>query len=154
MIYWSYFTRWVLLEFPISQFYGLRSCAMCAMCGCVHIDCICRLARHRSKWQQQQLRVPNSEMLFHRYIRRIFCNVLFYIKILQNGLPSPENPYVFNGDFVDRGKKSLEVLLLLLACLLVFPGGIYLNRGNHEDTVMNARYTHTHTQIDFIILHF
>lgn len=60
--------------------------------------------------------------------------------LLQNGLPSPENPYIFNGDFVDRGKKSLEVFLLLLACLLAFPGGIFLNRGNHEDTVMNARY--------------
>lgn len=41
---------------------------------------------------------------------------------------------------MDRGKKSLEVFLLLLACLLAFPGGIFLNRGNHEDTVMNARY--------------
>lgn len=47
---------------------------------------------------------------------------------------------MFNGDFVDRGKKGLEVLLLLVSCLLVFPGGVFLNRGNHEDTVMNARY--------------
>lgn len=58
----------------------------------------------------------------------------------QNGLPSPENPYVFNGDFVDRGKKGLEVFLLLLCTFLVFPGGVFLNRGNHEDTVMNVRY--------------
>jgi len=59
--------------------------------------------------------------------------------MLQNGLPCAENPYVFNGDFVDRGKRSMEVLLLLCALLIVFPGAVFLNRGNHEDRAINVR---------------
>jgi serine/threonine-protein phosphatase 5 len=40
-----------------------------------------------------------------------------------NGLPSEDNPYLFNGDFVDRGSFSLEVILTLFAFKCMSPSG-------------------------------
>lgn len=57
-----------------------------------------------------------------------------------NGLPSEENPYLFNGDFVDRGSFSLEVILTLFALKCMCPSAIYLSRGNHESKSMNKIY--------------
>lgn len=57
-----------------------------------------------------------------------------------NGYPSPTNPYLFNGDFVDRGSFSVEVILTMMAWNLLYPGSFFLNRGNHESTQMNTLY--------------
>ncbi|XP_059663315.1 serine/threonine-protein phosphatase 5-like isoform X2 [Cornus florida] len=57
-----------------------------------------------------------------------------------NGLPSEENPYLFNGDFVDRGSFSVEVILTLFAFKCMSPSAIYLSRGNHESKSMNKIY--------------
>ncbi|XP_077226948.1 serine/threonine-protein phosphatase 5-like [Tasmannia lanceolata] len=57
-----------------------------------------------------------------------------------NGLPSEENPYLFNGDFVDRGSFSLEVILTLFAFKCMSSSAIYLSRGNHESKNMNKIY--------------
>jgi len=43
----------------------------------------------------------------------------------------PQPLYVFNGDFVDRGDYSCEVLILILLLKLCWPEHVLLNRGNH-----------------------
>lgn len=50
-----------------------------------------------------------------------------------NGLPSPSNQYLFNGDLVDRGWWGTEILLTLLSLKAAFPDSVHINAGNHED---------------------
>lgn len=54
-------------------------------------------------------------------------------------MPDVTNPYVFNGDFVDRGRKSVETLLTILCLMLVRPTSVFINRGNHEDLYVNCQ---------------
>lgn len=56
------------------------------------------------------------------------------------GEPSESNIILFNGDFVDRGSNSCEVIAVLFALYAAFPGCVYLNRGNHEDTFICQNY--------------
>lgn len=57
-----------------------------------------------------------------------------------NGLPSEENPYLFNGDFVDRGSFSVECIFTLFGFKLLYPNSFFMSRGNHESENMNKMY--------------
>jgi serine/threonine-protein phosphatase 5 len=49
-----------------------------------------------------------------------------------NGFPSKNNVYIFNGDIMDRGKSSVQVLTALLLFKLHCPQCVHITRGNHE----------------------
>ena len=52
----------------------------------------------------------------------------------------PKSKFLFLGDYVDRGKQSLECLLLLLCLKIRYPSNIFLLRGNHESEALNKIY--------------
>ena len=55
------------------------------------------------------------------------------------GLP-PRYNYLFLGDYVDRGKQSLETICLLLSYKIKYPNNFFLLRGNHECASINRIY--------------
>ncbi|XP_062084843.1 serine/threonine-protein phosphatase PP1 [Humulus lupulus] len=62
------------------------------------------------------------------------------LRLFEYGGYPPAANYLFLGDYVDRGKQSLETICLLLAYKIRYPDKIFLLRGNHEDAKINRIY--------------
>lgn len=68
-----------------------------------------------------------------------YCELMTVLSLC--GMPrAGSNMLLFNGDFVDRGPRSVEVMLALLAMLISQPSAVALNRGNHEFPAMSRHY--------------
>ncbi|KAE8622538.1 hypothetical protein XENTR_v10005279 [Xenopus tropicalis] len=117
----------------------------------LHARYVLQLFHETKKFLKQ---LPNIVHLSTSYSKEItICGDLhgklddLLLIFYKNGLPSTENHYLFNGDLVDRGKNSIEILVLLFTFLLMYPNNVHINRGNHEDPIMNLRYGFTNEVI-------
>ncbi|GMI57484.1 hypothetical protein ScalyP_jg10520 [Parmales sp. scaly parma] len=62
------------------------------------------------------------------------------LRLFEYGGFPPEANYIFLGDYVDRGKQSLETICLLLAYKIKYPENFFILRGNHECASINRIY--------------
>jgi len=62
------------------------------------------------------------------------------LRLFDHGKYPPESNYLFLGDYVDRGKFSLETICLLMAYKIKYPRNFFLLRGNHECSSINRIY--------------
>lgn len=56
------------------------------------------------------------------------------------GMPSADITYIFNGDLVDRGDMSVEILIAVLLAQQLFREKVVILRGNHETEALNHSY--------------
>jgi diadenosine tetraphosphatase ApaH/serine/threonine PP2A family protein phosphatase len=54
-------------------------------------------------------------------------------KIIERyGVPGKHCYFVFNGDYIDRGDKQIQVLLTIFYSFILYPDKVFINKGNHE----------------------
>jgi|Transcript_38765 serine/threonine-protein phosphatase PP1 catalytic subunit len=62
------------------------------------------------------------------------------LRLFEYGGFPPQANYLFLGDYIDRGKQSLETICLVLAFKIKYPENFFILRGNHECASINRIY--------------
>lgn len=98
--------------------------------------------QQEAKEGEPKAREANEEMVVVGDTHGQFYDVLSLFEL--NGEPSETQKYIFNGDYVDRGSFSFQVIFLLLSYKVLYPKSVFLLRGNHETINMNIMYGFYH----------
>jgi serine/threonine-protein phosphatase PP1 catalytic subunit len=62
------------------------------------------------------------------------------VRIFDDGITPENTQFLFLGDYIDRGRNSVENLCLLLAYKIKYPTNLWMLRGNHECSYINRLY--------------
>ncbi|MED6197026.1 hypothetical protein PIB30_052878 [Stylosanthes scabra] len=98
------------------------SSILCEEANCVEVDC----------------EGEDSRVIVVGDIHGQFHDLLSLFK--HAGVPSENQFYVFNGNYVGKGAWGIEVFLVLLAWKVLVPHRIYLLRGNNESRYCKGSY--------------
>ena len=131
-------------EPPIAS--GDKKFAPFSLCSAEELGLLCVVvSRYILLTEKKSLiRIPEPPVKVFGDIHGQIVDLLQFFKVY--GAPSHRSgdinfcQYVFNGDFVDRGAYSLEVLTLLLCLKIRYHPRITLIRGNHEERAANFLY--------------
>ena len=105
---------------------------------------ICGKFSQLSHLVQQQ--APKASLCMHNNWRLYFeigdVHGQYYdlLRIFEYGGFPPEANYLFLGDYIDRGKQSIETVCLLLCYKIKYPENFFMLRGNHECAQINRIY--------------
>ena len=123
---------------------GLGEGSLEYLCTDAEIISMCRLCIERKCWATSSLVRLRTPLKLFGDIHGQFSDLQRFFAAY--GSPNPYTgdieyvSYLFLGDYVDRGKHSLECICLLLALKICHPTMVTLLRGNHEDPNVNAAY--------------
>ncbi|CAI7619918.1 unnamed protein product [Penicillium glandicola] len=119
------------LDDMISRLLGMAYSTKATKTVCLtdtEITAICKLSRELLLAETVLLELPAPIKI----VGDIYGQYTDLIRIFEmSGFP-PESNYLFLGNYVNRGKQSLETILLLLCYKLKYSENVFLLRGNHE----------------------
>uniref|UniRef100_A0A0M3I5A8 Serine/threonine-protein phosphatase n=1 Tax=Ascaris lumbricoides TaxID=6252 RepID=A0A0M3I5A8_ASCLU len=101
------------------------------------LECICLLLCYKVLLSQSSLIEVDPPIRICGDIHGQYADLL---RLFDRGGFPPFVNYIFLGDYVDRGKQSLECICLLLCYKVKYSENFFILRGNHECSVINRVY--------------